>query len=353
MTIPDPIELLTAMIKTPSITGDTHAVQDVVAQWLVTHGVREVVSDGDGITARVGPKDKPPLLLISHVDTVPVGEGWTVDPFGAEARDNLLYGRGSTDAGGAASAMAAATAALAQSGDVPVLLFLSADEEGEWPKAHHAVPRFGEIAAAVVGEPTELNVGVSQRGLMVVELICRGMQGHAAHVEEPSTALLLAQDVARVGTLPFHETDVHLGGVKITPVRLSAGVADNVTPPVATALFDIRTIPAYGHDDIMERIRHAARHCEVRKVGCDWPAVRTPEGHPILDAALSVTGGQALQGKAASDWAFLGDIPAVKIGPGDTRISHQPDEHVPMDQVRRAAEVYVELARRLSAGGDA
>ncbi|MCZ7586146.1 MAG: M20/M25/M40 family metallo-hydrolase [Deltaproteobacteria bacterium] len=66
-----------------------------------------------------------------------------------------------------------------------------------------------------------------------------------------------------------------------------------------------------------------------------------------------MTGGETRAGRAASDWAFLGDVPAVKIGPGDSGVSHRPDEDIDIEQVRRAARVYADLARRFAAGAAA
>lgn len=341
----DPTPLLAELIRRPSMTGNTRDAQRMVTAWLRGRGVR-ARSGVEGVTARVG-SGGPPLLLISHLDTVPIGEGWTVDPFGAAVKGGKIYGRGATDAKGSAAAMCAAVADLAADKRFHghVLLYLSSNEEGDIPAAVQALPSFGPIAAAIVGEPTMVNVGVAQRGLLVLEMRAFSAQTHAAHSVEPSSVLQLARDLARVCELKFPKTDPDLGAVKITPVRLSAGVADNVVPPTATAMLDVRTVPTYTHEAIAAAVRGACRHCRVDQIGTDWPPVRTPGNHPLRDLALAVTKGKATVGAGASDWAFLGEIPAVKIGPGDTSISHRPDEHVALSQVRRAASVYGRLAR--------
>ncbi|MCC6160191.1 MAG: M20/M25/M40 family metallo-hydrolase [Deltaproteobacteria bacterium] len=345
MALADPVELLAELVRRPSITGDTRQVQRAATGWLRGFGVR-AQNGTDGVTARIG-RDGPALLFISHLDTVPPGEGWTVDPFGAQVRGGKLYGRGATDAKGSAAAMCAAFAELAADPKFHghALLYLSSNEEGDVPSAIAAIPRLGPIGAAVVGEPTMCNVGVAQRGLLVLELRAMSEQVHAAHGREPSSALLLARDLARVCELEFPKVDPDLGGVRITPTRLAAGVADNVVPPSATAMLDVRTVPTYTHDEIKRRIQDACKHCRVSQIGTDWPSVRTPAGHRLLDLALRATGGETSVGAGASDWAFLGDVPAVKIGAGDTHISHRSDEHVAIAQVRKAAKIYTKLAK--------
>ena len=353
MTVADPIELLAELVRRPSVTGDTRQVQRVATGWLRGFGVR-AQNGADGVTARIG-RDGPALLFISHLDTVPPGEGWTVDPFGAQVRGGKLFGRGATDAKGSAAAMCAAFAELAADPKFHghVLLYLSANEEGDVPAAISAIGRLGAIGAAVVGEPTMCNVGVAQRGLLVLELRAASPQVHAAHSHEPSSALLLARDLARVCDLDFPKADPDLGAVRITPTRLAAGVADNVAPPTATAMLDVRTVPTYTHGEITRRIQAACEHCRVSQIGTDWPPVRTPAGHALQGLALRATGGETSVGAGASDWAFLGDIPAVKIGAGDTRISHRPDEHVALAQVRKAARIYVKLAKLYFASAQA
>ncbi|MBZ0273598.1 M20/M25/M40 family metallo-hydrolase [bacterium] len=340
----DAVDLLARLVRQKSVTGDTAQIQILVQRWLAERGV-ESINTKDGLVARVG-RGGPTLLFLSHLDTVPPGQGWTFDPFSGDQADGLLRGRGATDAKGSASAMCAALARLAARPDLPgrIVMFLSANEEGDVPCASYALKNLGPFDGAVIGEPTDMMVGVAQRGLLVLRLTAESEQAHAAHSQKPSSAFLLAEDLVRVCAIPFGRTDPDLGTVKVTPVRLTAGVADNVTPPEASAMLDIRTIPAYAHEEVKALVTDACRHCRVEQVGIDWPPVATPREHRLFSIAQRLSGRGTVAGAAASDWAFLGDTPAVKIGPGISSVSHRPDETVPVRDVFASVDVYENIA---------
>ncbi len=108
---------------------------------------------------------------------------------------------------------------------------------------------------------------------------------------------------------------------------------------------DVRTTPAYEPRELAELVRAAVgSKVEVTIRSERLRAVDTDPSHPIVRAAVAATGGAATRGSpTVSDWAFLRGTPAVKIGPGDSRRSHAPDEYVTEGELARGIEVYGKL----------
>ena len=202
--------------------------------------------------------------------------------------------------------------------------------------------------AAVVGEPAGLDFAVAQRGLMMVDLVACGTQGHAGHADAPGfkNALIeLARDLVRLEGLSDDREHPLLGRVTATPTIAEAGVGRNVKPKTARALLDVRSTPDWTHAEIAERLR-ASLASEVVVVSERLVPCQTPHGSRLLEAALRERPTSRRYGSpTCSDWVFLKDVDVVKCGPGDTRLSHTPDEWVSLAEDRAAREFYVRLAQ--------
>src|SRR5262249_19691522 len=144
----------------------------------------EVVRDDVAVRVEVGGGSAPTLALVSHLDVVPPGKGWTREPFTPTVEGSRLYGRGSGDAKASVAAMLCAAKDVADGGGPAVgrlLVLLGYGEETKHTTMERAVEAAGPIAAAVVGEPTNLELAVAQRGLMMVDLLAEGDQRHAGY----------------------------------------------------------------------------------------------------------------------------------------------------------------------------
>ncbi len=130
----------------------------------------------------------------------------------------------------------------------------------------------------------------------------------------------------------------------MTPTMLQAGVARNVTPPRCEAVLDVRSTPAYGHGELIAAIRGAVAG-EVEVISERLVPVETPAGSRLLAAIRAVRPDAApFASPTCSDWVFLRGVDAVKLGPGDSRRSHTPDEWIDLDDVRQGAETYAAIA---------
>ena len=142
-----------------------------------------------------------------------------------------------------------------------LLVLLGYGEETKHTTMERAVEAAGAIDAAVVGEPTNLDFAVAQRGLMMVDLLAEGDQRHAGYAaadgEFRNAALVLARDLLKLDGLFTERSHPVLGHTTATPTMLDAGVSRNVTPPVAKAILDIRSTPDWTHDEVADVLRQA------------------------------------------------------------------------------------------------
>ena len=335
-----------------SVSGEEAGLADVLGDLLRRNGVA-VTRLGNSLLATVG--SGPVLLFDTHLDTVPPAAGWTRDPFQAEAAGGRVYGLGANDAKASVAAMTAAFLAFREV-ELPVTLALALVEREETSGAGTEavlaeLARRGHApAAAVVGEPTGLDVAVAQKGLMVLELVARGDSCHAAHAAglgAVNAARRLARDLVALEAVDFGPPHPRLGPITLEPTQLRAGTARNVVPGEAAAVLDVRTTPALPRRDVVARIGAAVGGGSEVKVLSDRLLPReTPEGSAIVAAALAAWPGARLYGSATlSDMVFMDGIPAVKCGPGESERSHRPDEYVEEAEVLAGARFYARLVR--------
>lgn len=350
-TSPTEITLLRDLVATPSVSGNEAGVAAFVVRWAKELGLN-VTSDETGVILRVGGhKPGPRLAFVSHLDTVPAGEGWTRDPFKATIEGAKLYGRGSGDAKASVASMLAAAADVAASkgpthGELVVVLGLG--EETRNTSMPHAVAKHGPFDAAVVGEPTNLDIAVAQRGLMMVDLVSKGDQRHAGYASEggfTNAVSVLAADLLALPTLAQDRPHPVLGHPTLTATMVEAGVSRNVTPPSAKAVLDIRSTPAWTHLELGAELRkHLKSEVVVtseRLVPCE-----TPAGSALLAAALKARPvARTFGSPTCSDWVFVRGADAIKCGPGTSRRSHTPDEYVDLPEVTAAREFYARLVK--------
>jgi acetylornithine deacetylase len=355
--LPDEIELLKQLVAIPSISGAEAAVATFVEETVRRWGL-EVTRDDTGVRVELrGWGPGPTIALVSHLDVVPPGAGWSRDPFTPVVENGHLFGRGSGDAKASVAAMLCAASDVQNAGGMDagrLLVILGYGEETKNTTMERAVEAAGGIEAAVIGEPTNLNIAVAQRGLLMIDLLAEGDQRHAGYASEDgefsNAVLVLARDLLQLDGIFVGRSHPVLGHATVTPTMLEAGVSRNVTPPVAKAVLDVRSTPDWTHEEIAELLRTSLRSNVIvasrRLVPCE-----TPAGSKLLSTAARIRPESRQFGSpTCSDWVFLRHSDAIKCGPGTSRRSHTPDECVDLAEVSAARKFYADLARAYLAG---
>ena len=339
-----------AITEIRSVSGEEAELADFLGDLLARNGVR-VERLGNSLLATLG--CGPVLLFDTHLDTVPPAPGWTRDPWRVEVADGRVYGLGSNDAKASVAAMTAAFLAFREA-ELPFTLALAL-VEGEETRGTGTEAVLAELArrgtpptAAVVGEPTGLDLAVAQKGLLVLELVAHGDACHAAHAAAlgaANAARRLAHDLVALEEVDLGPPHPRLGPVTLEPTQLRAGTARNVVPGEATAVLDVRTVPGLRERELVERIERAVAG-EVRVLSDRLKPRETDDDCPLVEAARRARPEAQLFGSATlSDLVFLEGIPAVKCGPGRTERSHTPDEYVLESEVLAGARFYARLVR--------
>ncbi len=346
----EPAHLLATLVGIESTTGNEQHIADYVAALLASWKI-DVERFGHTLVAQIEFGRGPRVLYNSHLDTVPVGGGWTRDAHAAVWEGERLYGRGANDAKASVVAMLCALRALAEGPRLDGTLQIALTECEETTNAGmtKVLERCGLPDAAVTGEPTGLQVVRAQSGLAVLSAEWHGRSCHAAHVarvEHDNALLAAAEEIAR--TAPWIELDGHhplLGASTIATTVFKSGERHNVVPDRADALFDARLTPLHGADEALAALAGRMPRAKLTVKSARLRPFETAADHPFVLAALRASSRSAAIGSSTmSDMALLQGIPAVKCGPGETARSHTPDEFVLQHELEAGVDFYTRMA---------
>lgn len=340
-----PETLLQKLVAIPSLSGEEGEVASFVAELAAGWGLT-VQRHLNNVWFEVG-RGGPRLLAVSHLDTVKPCAGWSTDPWKPEWKNGVLTGLGANDAKGCVAALLGAAHALAKESleGTVVFAFTAEEETGGAKGMGEVLSHFGQLDAALVGEPTGLDPCIAQRGMLILNCTAKGESGHAAHARLAENAIhKAARDISRLAAMIF-EPDEVLGSTRPQVTLIQGGLARNQVPDRCEFSVDLRTTPNLDHGELANRIAqelesdveiHSARYV---------PKGASPHS-AIAQAALLASGRKAFVGSATtSDWAFLGKLPAIKIGPGDTHRSHRANEFITLEELHAGTAFYQRAAK--------
>lgn len=340
-----PGALLERLVATPSLSGEEGALADFLQDLLGAHGA-QLHRQGHNLWFEVGTHG-PRLLLNTHLDTVPPCAGWTGDPFAPQWRNGRLQGLGANDAKGCLASMTLTALALLEQG-LPqgrAVFAFTAEEETGGAGLGTILDQLGAFDGAVVGEPTGLQVCAAQRGLLMLKCTAKGEASHTAHAHALGAVNAVhkaARDIVKLDALRF-EPHPLLGETRAQATLIQGGRARNQVPDACEFFVDLRTTPNLDHEALAARIAESLES-DTAVHSMRYLPKATDPAHPLVQAALAAAGRKGPVGSAtASDWAFLGDLPAVKIGPGDTHRSHRADEYLTLAELEAGCAFYRKL----------
>ena len=333
-------QLLAFLVSTPSVSGNEAEIANNLRGILSGEGFR-IQREGNSIWFTLGKGERPHLLLLSHLDTVPPCAGWNTDPFKPHINDGKMIGLGANDAKGSVAAMIITAREIQRRDFEGLITFAFVEDEERGGEGIRTIkPKLGHIDAAVVGEPTGLLVCTAQRGLLILRCTAHGKASHAAHANLGENAIhKAARDISRLGAMEF-EAHEDLGATRAEVTQIAGGLARNQVPDRCEFFVDLRTTPNLDHATVADEIG-ARLESEVAIHSHRYEPVATNVSEAVVRAALEVAGTSAGIGSVTtSDWAFLKGIPTVKIGPGDTNRSHRPNEYLLLSELEKAVEFY-------------
>ncbi len=291
---------------------------------------------------------KPTILLNSHHDTVKPNSGYTRNPFAADLEDGALYGLGSNDAGGCLVSLIAAFIYFYPKTGLKYNYCLAATAEEEISGVNGLeliIPELGRLDFGIVGEPTQMQLAIAERGLMVLDCTVQGKAGHAAREEGENAIYKALPDIEWFRTFRFPKESEVFGPVKMSVTMINAGSQHNVVPASCTFTVDVRVTDAYRNEEVLDMIRQQVG-CEVKPRSIRLKPSSIDKNHPVVQAGIAL--GRTTYGSPTTSDQSLLDIPSLKIGPGDSARSHTADEYIRIDEIKEGIELYISILEKIN-----
>lgn len=340
--------LLQQLITIPSFSREEDGAADLLAQWLTNKGLT-VHRKGNNLWVHSPHphEGKKVILLNSHIDTVKPAAGYSRNPFSPDITDGKLYGLGSNDAGGALISLLTAFLALTQHPQPYHLIFSATAEEEVSGKngVESILPELGSIDFGIVGEPTQMQMAVAEKGLMVLDCTAKGLSGHAARNEGINAIYKALPDMEWFRNHQFEKQSELLGPVKMSVTQVNAGTQHNVVPDTCHFVVDIRINECYTNTEILEAIRSQVA-CQVEPRSLRINSSSTPLDHPFVKRGRELGIGH-YGSPTTSDQALM-PFTTIKMGPGDSARSHTADEFIFLKELLEAPDIYISLLHQLA-----
>lgn len=351
------LQLLQLLIGIPSLSKEENGTADCIVHFLQQRNIKHTRT-GHNVWAVNKHYDvaRPSILLNSHHDTVAPDSKYTRDPFNAEIIEGRLFGLGSTDAGASLVCLIATFVHFYEQENLAYNIVLAASAEEEISgkdgiEKLFATETFKNLfnhkdSFAIVGEPTELQLAIAEKGLLVLDCIAHGKAGHAARNEGENAIYKAIKAIEWLEQFKFPLVSETLGEVKMTVTSIHTNnKAHNVIPAECSFVVDIRVTDVYTHEAILEIIRQHVE-VEVKPRSTRLRSSSIDIDHPIVKAGIAL-GKRTYGSPTASDQALI-PLPSLKCGPGFSGQSHSADEFIELRWIPEAVGFYIEWLKKVN-----
>lgn len=351
----DSVHLLREMVVIPSLSFEEEKVCSHISSTLSGWGIDHIVRRNNiiAVNKNYNPELKT-LALDAHIDTVPVNNGYTRDPFAPGDDASVIYGLGSNDDGGSVVSMIATFRHFYEQ-ELPfnLMLILSCEEERSGEDGTRWL--FGEGGYfesageywmpdwVLVGEPTGLRAATSERGLLVIDGEAQGVSGHAARGEGVNALYIALDDICALRAHTFSRHSELMGDVKLNVTMIQSGTAHNVIPDRCSFVIDIRPTEKYSNVELLEELQAMCKSTlKARNLANRSSA--TAADSPLL-STVNELGIETFSSPTTSDWMRI-PVDCIKIGPGESSRSHKADEFIYTEEISNAIDTYIAIIER-------
>ncbi len=340
------IALLKQLIATPSFSSEEQETALLIEAWFTANNIPFTRENNNIWAFNKQYNDAlPTLLLNSHHDTVKPNQGYTLNPFDPIVKDGKLYGLGSNDAGGCLVSLMAAFTYFYEAENLPynVVIVASAEEESSGPNGLNSVLKhLPALDCAIVGEPTEMQLAIAEKGLLVLDVIVEGTPGHAAHPNDNMSIYNALGVTEWFRDYRFEKVSDVLGPMKMTVTGINAGKQHNVVPAECHLVVDVRVNDRYTNTQVLEIVQKELQGKAVvtaRSLHLNSSSIDI--NHPIVQAGIGL--GRTTYGSPTlSDQSVL-YCQSLKLGPGSSPRSHTADEFIYSNEIEEGIILYINI----------
>lgn len=372
-------ELLARLVGFATVSRDSNLeLIGFIRDYLASHGVHsELIYNPErtkaNLFASIGPEDRGGVVLSGHTDVVPVdGQAWSVEPFVLSEREGRLYGRGTADMKGfIASVLAAVPGLTRRRLRLPVHLAFSYDEEvgclGVRPMLERMQQRPHKPLLCLIGEPTELRPVLGHKGKLAMRCQVRGAACHSAYAPYGVNAIeYAARLIGKLGEIgsrlaqpEHHDPRFDPPFSTVQTGTIQGGRALNIVPAECQFDFEVRTLPGYDAQAVVDQLQGYAREQllpQMQAVQADtgialqplsaYPGLATAADSEAAELLALLSGSREFGTVAFGTEGGLfhqAGIPTVVCGPGRMDQGHKPDEFISLEQLHACDALLLRL----------
>lgn len=341
--------LLKELIAIPSFSKEEDNTASLIEHFLQSNGIpaKRFLNNVWAVNKHFD-ESKPNLLLNSHHDTVKPNKDYTLDPFLPIEKDGKIFGLGSNDAGGPLVALMAVFLYFYEENNLAYNLVFAATAEEEISGKNGIEILLGQLPAidcGIVGEPTQMQMAIAERGLLVLDVTAKGIVGHAAREEGENALYKAIPDIEWFRNYRFRKISPLLGEVKMTVTVIETeNKAHNVVPSQCRFVVDVRVNELYRFEEIITTVQ-ANIQSEVSPRSLRMRSTAIAMDHPLVKAGLNLE--RSYYGSPTTSDKALMPFQTLKIGPGDSARSHTADEYIFVSEIEEGVELYIQLLKQV------
>jgi len=370
------VELLLDLLRISSVNGASREtdIAEFLQQYFSRFGIecrlQYVDDERSNIIADIE-GENPDILNMwnGHLDTVPCGniDEWKTDPLSPVIAEGRIHARGASDMKSGLAAMVSSLCQMKAAGKKPynsIRFIGTCDEEQGGTGALRVIEekQSGYPAMMIIGEPTDCNIGIAQKGCLWIKLAVKGKTSHGAYPEQGINAVESAFEIYRRfkdKLKQFRHPCLNESTVAVTSV--TGGIAPNMIPDRCELTMDVRIVPGLSIEKTLHILEQICEDSEANTgdrlkasflIVNERPAVDTDTDDESVLMLKKLITRQGLTPELLGINYFTDasvfikaypEIPVLLFGPGSPEMAHKPDEYVEIEKYYAAVEIYKEL----------